>query len=94
MQTRATMTISLPPEILKKIDAARKREHQTRSEMVREALRSHLKKIIPADNATEDEITALQLARGEYARGEYVTLDNLLHELGNTHRRTSKKTAR
>lgn len=89
MQTRATMTISLPPEILRKIDAARKREHQTRSEMVREALRSHLRKIMPADNATEDEITALQLARGEY-----VTLDNLLNELGNTHRRTSKKAAR
>lgn len=88
------MTISLPPEILKKVDLARKREHQTRSEMVREALRNHLRRIMPVDSATEDEISALELARGEYERGEYVTLDNLLNELGNTHRRTSKKTAR
>jgi metal-responsive CopG/Arc/MetJ family transcriptional regulator len=94
MQTRKTMTISLPPEILKKVDLARKLEHQTRSEMVREALRIHLRKIIPVDTAHADEITAMELARGEHARGEYVTLDTLLHELGNTHRRTSKKTIR
>ncbi len=94
MQTRKTMTISLPPEILTRIDLARKREHQTRSEMVREALRAHLRKIIPVDTASISEITALELARKEYAHGEYVTLDSLLHELGNTHRRTSKKTAR
>lgn len=88
------MTISLPPEILTKVDRARKLEHQTRSEIVREALRAHLRKVIPVYMASAGEIAAMKSARAEHARGEYVTLDNLLHELGNTHRRTSKKTAR
>jgi hypothetical protein len=38
-RTTATFTISLPPEMLTEVEAVRKAEHRTRSELVREALR-------------------------------------------------------
>ncbi len=34
-----TCTVSLPPEMAKQVEEAMKREHRTRSELVREALR-------------------------------------------------------
>mgnify|MGYP001615646633 CR=1 FL=1 len=40
MRTRHTMTISLPPEMLREVEVVRKAEHRTRSELVREALRT------------------------------------------------------
>ena len=39
MPKTAKVTISLPEEMLKAADAAGAREHRTRSELVREALR-------------------------------------------------------
>ena len=40
MRTRATVTISLPPEMIKDMERVQKAEHRTRSELVREALRA------------------------------------------------------
>ena len=42
MRTSATTTISLPPGMLREIERARKIEHRTRSELIREALRRYL----------------------------------------------------
>ena len=39
--SRDTMTISLPPEMVREVDKVRKHEHRTRSELVREALRTY-----------------------------------------------------
>jgi metal-responsive CopG/Arc/MetJ family transcriptional regulator len=41
-RTTATFTVSLPPEMMALLDDAMKREHRTRSELVREALRQYL----------------------------------------------------
>lgn len=43
-------------------------------------------------SATPTEIKALERARKEHARGEYVTLDQLVHDLGTPHRKVRTKT--
>jgi hypothetical protein len=40
-RTTATFSISLPPEMLAWVDELRMREHRTRSELIREALRRY-----------------------------------------------------
>src|SRR6266446_5278799 len=44
MSTRSnkTVTISLPPELAAELDRVREREHRTRSEILREALRRYI----------------------------------------------------
>ena len=37
-----TFTISLPPEMAEELEEVRKREHRTRSELIREALRRYV----------------------------------------------------
>ena len=38
-----TFTVSLPPEMAEELKEVMKREHRTRSELVREALRRYMK---------------------------------------------------
>jgi metal-responsive CopG/Arc/MetJ family transcriptional regulator len=38
----ARFTISMPDEMLKKLDEAARKEHRSRSELLREAVRRHL----------------------------------------------------
>jgi len=42
-RTTATFSISLPPEMAKELERVRRNEHRTRSELVREALRSYFR---------------------------------------------------
>jgi metal-responsive CopG/Arc/MetJ family transcriptional regulator len=42
--TARTVTISLPPELARKIDRAAKKEGRTRSELMREAARQYLER--------------------------------------------------
>ncbi len=44
MRTSETITISLPPELMKEIDRLAVSEHRTRSELLREAFRQYLEK--------------------------------------------------
>lgn len=41
-RTTVTFTISLPPEMAKEIEEIRQKEHRTRSELLREALRRYI----------------------------------------------------
>ncbi len=41
-RTTVTFTISIPPEMAAELEGARKTEHRTRSEFVREALRRYV----------------------------------------------------
>ncbi|MES2188721.1 MAG: ribbon-helix-helix domain-containing protein [Pseudomonadota bacterium] len=41
-RTTVTFTISLPPEMNQQVEAAMQKEHRTKSELVREALRVYL----------------------------------------------------
>ena len=70
-----------------------KTEQRTRSELVREALRAYLNKRVPVVVASKTELAAIRRGRAEIENGEYVTLDELLHGLAATHRKTSRKKA-
>jgi len=41
-RTTVTFTISIPPEMAAELEAIRKKEHRTRSELLREALRRYI----------------------------------------------------
>ena len=65
----------------------RRREHRTRSEVLREALRRYItvaarSHTVPIEDALPEEIEAMRRAEKEYQRGECVRLEDLQHELG------------
>ena len=90
MGTRKNLSISLPPEMARLVDRAAKVEHRTRSELIREALRHYFaSKQIPVATISAEEAKEIDLGRGEIKRGEYVTLEQLLHDLENSPRAAS-----
>ena len=84
------MTVSLPPAMIRQVEQVRKAEHRTRSELVREALRTYFRFSTVA--ASRSELQGIRLGRAEMRRGEYVTLDQLLHAVDNPRRKTGRKT--
>ena len=79
--TRQVISISLPQEMVTEVEQVSLYEGRTHSELVREAIRDYVqahKTRIPVAKATAKEIKAIQRARREIARGEYVTLEDLL----------------
>jgi metal-responsive CopG/Arc/MetJ family transcriptional regulator len=82
-----TLRISLPPQLVAELDRVREREHRTRSEILREALRRYITiaergRMIRVEDALPEEIEAMRRAEEEYARGECVRLEDLHRELG------------
>jgi metal-responsive CopG/Arc/MetJ family transcriptional regulator len=82
-----TVTVSLPPKMVDELDRLRHREHRTRSELLREALRRYMAGAsgadrVPIEPARPDEIEAMRRAKTEYARGQTVRLEDLQRELG------------
>lgn len=69
----------------------RKQEHRTRSELMRETLRTYFSSRIPEEAPTTAELRAIRRGRAAIARGDYVTLDELRHEVGAAHRRSRKR---
>ena len=92
MNGRQTMTVSLPPELLAEFERVRKMEHRTKSELVREALRTYFMQRIPVVQPTKAELRAIERGRAAIARGDYVTMKELELEL-ESRRRRSRKTA-
>ena len=96
MRTCQILTVSIPSEMMEQVETVRKAEHRTRSELVREALRTCLAlahrftEVMP----TAGEIRALTRARVEFERGETVSLSEYLNELPRRTRVTGKKTTR
>ncbi len=88
------MTISLPPAMIKEVEKIRKAEHRTRSELVREALRTYFSDRFPVVTASPADLRALRRGRKEHERGEYVTLDQLLDALGTARRSIGRKRTR
>ena len=88
MSTRAknTVTVSLPQEELVALDRARKRDNLTRAQALREAIRRYVwqdsDRKIPVEDALPDEVEAIKEGQAQIARGEYVLLDDLKHEMG------------
>jgi metal-responsive CopG/Arc/MetJ family transcriptional regulator len=83
---RKMISVSIPEEMLPEIDNAARREHRSRSELIREALHRYLSsergRMIALDNAEPDEVEAIERGRAQFARGEFVRLEDLQHELG------------
>ena len=75
------------------VEKAREAEQRTRSELIREALRAYLNKRVHVVAASKAELAAIGRGRAEIEQGEYVTLDELLHDLAVAHRKTSRKKA-
>ena len=88
MSTRAkkTVSVALPQEELVALDRLRKRDNLTRAQALREAIRRYVwqdfDQKIPVEDALPDEIEAIEEGQAQIARGEYVLLDDLKHEMG------------
>ena len=94
MRTTETMTISLPPAMVKQMEKVRKQEHRTRSELVREALRHYMDSRYPEVIPTKAELAAIRRGRAEIKAGRYTTLEQLRHEMAPTNRKPGAKSPR
>jgi predicted transcriptional regulator len=81
MRTTHTMTISLPPGMAKQMARIQRREHRTRSELLREAWRLYFTSRYAVYTPTKAERAAINKGRVEFERGEYVTLTELHDDL-------------
>jgi predicted transcriptional regulator len=79
--------------MLKELERVRKHEHRTRSELMREALRSYFSNRISEEVPTTSELRAIRRGRAAIASGDFVTLNELRDEVGTAPRRSRKKGA-
>ena len=91
MRTTQTMTVSLPPALVRQFEAVRKAESRTRSELVREALRAYFESRYPAVAPTRAEMAALRRGRAAFRKGDAVSLDQFLHHMDSPARRPRTK---
>ena len=83
MRARATMTISLPKEMIREVERVRKTEHRTRSELIRQALRVYMgqagaqPRSAPAYSPTPLELRAIAKGRAQMKRGDSYTINEL-----------------
>jgi metal-responsive CopG/Arc/MetJ family transcriptional regulator len=91
MRTTHTLTISLPPAMVEEFEKVRQAESRTRSELVREALRHYFDSRYPVVEPTKAELAAIRRGRAAFARGDYVSLAELSHDLATTSHRTGRK---
>src|ERR1700687_2127895 len=94
MRTTDTMTISLPPAMLKQMAKVQREEHRTRSELLREAWRQYFESRYALYIPTKAEAAAIRRGRAAFKRGEYVTLDQLHNELDSARHQARTKRAR
>lgn len=86
LMPRANFSISLPREMARQVDVVSKRENRTRSELVREALRTYFDRAsfearvrsLPLYTPTSAELRSLE--KGRRSRN-YVPLDELFRDL-------------
>src|SRR5436190_15115882 len=84
-ETKKTVTISLPQDELAEFDRVSERQHLSRTEALREAVRWYveaMRRLPLAEEAAPDEIEAIEEARKEFARGETISLEDLQRVLG------------
>ena len=98
----ATFSVSLPPEMANELERVRRSEHRTRSELVREALRTYIRQAdrrglearlaaLPEEEAEADEIAAIRDGRAELRRRKRRGLKRPDHELRRPRRRARAK---
>lgn len=84
MRTTKTISISLPPEMLKQAERVAKKEGRTKSELVREALRRYIQA------RQWEELNSYGRARARELGIREEDIDRLIHEY-RTERRGRKK---
>jgi predicted transcriptional regulator len=94
MRTTDTLTISLPPAMVKQMEKVQKQEQRTRSELLREAWRQYFESRYSLYRPTKTELASIRKGRAAFKRGEYITLHQLLNELDSTSHKAGKKRAR
>ncbi|MGH6921800.1 MAG: CopG family ribbon-helix-helix protein [Geminicoccaceae bacterium] len=76
------ITISLPEGTARAVDEAAMQRGCSRSELIQDALAWHLRlQNLPVEEPAPEERAALAAGRGQHARGEFVTLDEIRREL-------------
>jgi metal-responsive CopG/Arc/MetJ family transcriptional regulator len=94
MRTTETLTISLPSAMAKQMERVQKEENRTRSELLREVWRQYFESRHRVYVPTKAERAAIRKRRAEVKRGNFVTLDQLLHRLDTPRRQASPKRTR
>ena len=94
MRTTSTLTISLPPAMVKQMGRVQKEEHRTRSELLREAWRQYFDSRYGIYTPTKAEAAAIRKGRAAIKRGEFVTLQQLFHEMDHPDRKAGAKNLR
>ena len=89
MSNRQTMTISLPAKMAAEVEKLRKAENRTRSELVREALRTYFAS--RTYSPTPAERRAVREGRAAIRRGDFVTLDQLRALVGGASKQARRK---
>jgi len=64
--------------MVKEFEKVRRAESRTRPELVREALDAHFASRYPAVTPSKAELVAIRRGRAAFARGEFVSLGELL----------------
>ena len=89
------MTVSLPPAMVRQFEAVRRAENRTRSELVREALRSYFESRYAAVMPSRAEMAAIRRGRAAFQRGDYSPLSEVLNGLEPaSHRARAKAVAK
>jgi predicted transcriptional regulator len=87
-----TITVSLPRDVLRKIERVQKRENRSPSNLIGEALdRFFSLRAVRASNA---DLAAMRRARAEIKAGKFVTLEQAPHGLDASDRKTRRKRTR
>ena len=82
MSAAKRITISLPEDVLRAADQVAHTQESTRSALVEDALRGYLRvQELPCEEATPEEIEAIERGRAEIARGEFVTFEEIKRDL-------------
>lgn len=82
MATARRITISLPEDVLRAADEVALTQERARSALVEDALRWYLHvQELPCEEATPEEIAAIETGRAEIARGEFVTFEEIKRDL-------------
>ncbi len=85
-------SVSLPPTMANELERVRRKEHRTRSELVREALRHYIRVAdarsvqeriarLPEVEPEADEIAAIAAGSKEFRERRFTDLSQLHHEL-------------
>lgn len=94
MRTTDTMTISVPPAMVRQMERVQKEEHRTRSELLREAWRHYFESRYAVYTPTKAELAGIRKGRSDFKKGNFVTLSQLRDELESARHAKRKKRSR